>query len=160
MSKGESKKDRVTRNWDELLQELRVTQTGVQILTGFLLTVPFSNRFAHLTHLQRTTYLCVLIGAIAATALLVAPVAFHRLLFHQRQRPWLVFAAHFCAIAGLFLLGLNSCGAAFLVFDISTSTPTATVVGGVLLGLFTLLWVVVPLVVRWHHHRADEGSSG
>lgn len=78
---------RITRNWAELLQELRVTQTGVQVLTGFLLTVPFSNRFTHLSELQLVTYLCIVLGAITATALLVAPVAFHRMLFRQRRRP-------------------------------------------------------------------------
>ena len=65
----------LTRNWDELLQEIRVTQTGVQILTGFLLTVPFSNRFSELTAFQRDVYLAVLAGSVLTTGLVVAPVA-------------------------------------------------------------------------------------
>ena len=78
--------DTLTRNWNELLQELRVTQTGVQILTGFLLTVPFSNRFEDLTAFQRDVYLAVLAGSVLTTGLVVAPVAMHRVLFRQRRR--------------------------------------------------------------------------
>lgn len=147
---------RITRNWDELLQELRVTQTGVQILTGFLLTVPFSNRFSALSELQRVSYLCVLLGSIGATALLVAPVAFHRLLFRRHHRPWLVRAAHQCAIAGLVLLAFISCGAAFLVFDIATSTPVAVCVGGGLLAIFGGLWAVTPLIFRSRHRPSNS----
>ena len=80
---------RLTRNWNELLQELRVTQTGVQILTGFLLTVPFSDRFEDLDRFQLTLYLIVLSGSTATTLLAVAPAAFHRMLFRQRARHWL-----------------------------------------------------------------------
>lgn len=145
--------ERITRNWAELLQELRVTQTGVQVLTGFLLTVPFSPRFAHLSELQRITYLCIVLGAITATALLVAPVAFHRMLFRQRRRPWLVDAAHACAVGGLAVFSLVCAGAAFLVFDIATSTPLAVAVGCALLGLFSGLWGVVPLAAE---HHGDE----
>ncbi|MGN6722007.1 MAG: DUF6328 family protein [Marmoricola sp.] len=149
---------RITRNWVELLQELRVAQTGVQILTGFLLTVPFSNRFSRLTDLQLTTYLCVLVGAIATSALLVAPVVFHRMLFRQQRRPWLVQAAHVSALSGLALLSLVSCGAAFLAFDIGTSTQVASVVGGGLLAFFVVLWCV-PLVARARYRRKDGESS-
>ena len=148
-------RERYTRNWDELLQELRVAQTGVQILTGFLLTVPFSNRFPRLSELQRDTYLGLLVGAIATTALLVAPVAFHRLLFRQRRRPWLVKAANRCALAGLSMLSLISCGAAFLVFDISTSLTAAVIAAAVLLVLFGGLWAAVPLAARY---RRAHGS--
>ena len=85
--------ERLTRNLGELLQELRVVQTGVQILTGFLLTVPFSARFEDLTTMQRTTYLVVLCGSVLTTAFVVAPVAFHRGLFRQHRRYWLVEAS-------------------------------------------------------------------
>ena len=71
----------INRNWTELIQELRSTQTGVQVLTGFLLTVPFSDRFATLDDVQRTAYLIVLSGAVTATAAILSPVAYHRILF-------------------------------------------------------------------------------
>lgn len=149
---------RINRNWVELLQELRVTQTGVQVLTAFLLTVPFSNRFSHLSQLERITYLCVLTGSIATTALLVAPVAFHRLLFRKRRRPWLVMAAHLCAKVGLCLLAVVSCGVAFLVFDIATTTPVAAAVGGSLLAAFIALWGALPLAAEARHRRRRQAG--
>src|SRR6476646_63980 len=99
---------RLTRNLHELLQELRVTQTGVQILTGFLLTLPFSTRFAHLTSTQRYAYLAILSGSVIATGLIVAPVAFHRMLFQRGQRPWIVKNANRAARAGLLFLALTT----------------------------------------------------
>ena len=97
----------LTRNWDELLQEIRVTQTGVQILTGFLLTVPFSNRFADLTAFQRDVYLAVLAGSVLTTGLVVAPVAMHRVLFRQRRRELLVESGNRFAMAGLAMLAAD-----------------------------------------------------
>lgn len=136
---------RITRNWEELLQELRVTQTGVQILTGFLLTVPFSQRFTQLDSHQRTAYFVVLTSCVLQTALLVAPVAFHRVLFHKRQRPWLVAAGHLCALGGLALMAVTSSGVVYLVLDFTTRESVAWTVAGGLLAVFALLWVVVPL---------------
>ena len=74
IGRRESEHTRLTRNLHELLQELRVTQTGVQILTGFLLTLPFSNRFALLTPTQKYVYLAVLVGSVVSTGMIVAPV--------------------------------------------------------------------------------------
>ena len=134
------------RNMNELLQELRVTQTGVQILTGFLLTVPFSDRFEKLDHLQLTTYLLVMSGAVLTTGFVVAPVAFHRVLFRQRERRWLVEAANWCARIGLGFLALTSSGVLFLVFDVIVGTTPALVALGVALGFFGCCWAVVPLI--------------
>lgn len=133
---------KTTRNW----QELRVTQTGVQILTGFLLTVPFSQRFAQLNQQQRAAYDVVLTSCVLQTALLVAPVAFHRVLFRRRQRPWLVAAGHLCALAGLVLMALTSCGVVYLVLDFTTSAAVAWAVSGGLGGVFAAVWLGVPLV--------------
>ncbi|WP_426244839.1 DUF6328 family protein [Nocardioides sp. LHG3406-4] len=136
----------IDRNWNELLQELRVTQTGVQILTGFLLTVPFTERFEDLDRLQVTTYLVVMAGAVLTTGLVVAPVAFHRVLFRRRQRRWLVEAANRCARVGLALLALTSSGVLFLVFDVALGTAPGLVALGVALTFFAVCWAVVPLV--------------
>lgn len=106
----ESESQRLTRNLNELLQELRVTQTGVQILTGFLLTLPFSQRFEALDDVQRTSYLVILCGSVVATGLIIAPVAFHRVLFRHGERPWLVKAANRAALAGLLSLALTTSG--------------------------------------------------
>ena len=141
----ESESERLTRNLNELLQELRVTQTGVQILTGFLLTLPFTNRFASLDDVQRRAYLGVLCGSVVATGLIIAPVAFHRLLFRRGKRPWLVAAANTAARAGLASLALTTSGMVWLVFDLVTDRMLAAVAGSVCLLFFTTLWLLVPL---------------
>ena len=135
---------RLTRNWNELLQELRVAQTGVQILTGFLLTVPFSQRFAQLTDLQVTTYLIVLCGAVLTTGFVIAPVAFHRILFRQRMRAWLVHAANQSARGGLVLLAATVSGLLFLIFDVVHGLTPALVALGAALVFFVTLWGVIP----------------
>jgi thiosulfate reductase cytochrome b subunit len=146
--KNESEQERLTRNFNELLQELRVTQTGVQILTGFLLTLPFTDRFKDLDSVQRSAYLGVLVGSVVATGLIIAPVAFHRALFRQGQRPWLVKAANRAARAGLAALALTTSGVVWLVFDLVTNRTEAHVAGTISLVFFLLLWAVVPLAVR------------
>ena len=141
---GQPAQETLTRNWDELLQELRVTQTGVQILTGFLLTVPFSNRFSDLTSFQRTVYLCVFAGSVLTTALVVSPVAFHRVLFRQRRRHLLVESGNRFARAGLATLALTISGVVLLVVDVVVGTREAWVTSGLTLVLFTALWAVLP----------------
>ena len=141
----ESESQRLTRNLDELLQELRVTQTGVQILTGFLLTLPFTERFRSLDDVQRGAYLGVLCGAVIATGLIIAPVAFHRMLFRHGQRPWLVKAANRAARAGLLFLALTTSGMVWLIFDLVVDRTWASVAGGLSLVFFGVLWAVVPL---------------
>src|SRR5215212_2416243 len=84
-SRRETEMERMDRNWNELLQELRVTQTGVQILTGFLLTLPFQQRFTELDTFQVTVFCIAVLLSSTATALIVAPVSYHRLLFRQRK---------------------------------------------------------------------------
>jgi hypothetical protein len=142
---SETVSERLDRNWSELLQELRVTQTGVQVLTGFLLTVPFSSRFDDLTRLQRSAYLAVLTGAVLATVLILAPAAFHRILFRKGQRAWLVSTANRIALAGLGMVAVTTAGVAFLVFDVVVGLTGGVLAGVVALVLFVLLWVVVPL---------------
>jgi hypothetical protein len=141
----ETEDERADRNWNELLQELRVTQTGVQILTGFLLTLPFTDRFADLDAVQRWAYLAVLCGSVLATGLIIAPVAFHRVLFRHGERPWLVAAANAAARAGLVSLALTTSGVVWLVFDLVIDRTYASLAGALSLGFFTVLWAVVPL---------------
>ena len=143
--------EQLTRNLGELLQELRVVQTGVQILTGFLLTVPFSNRFESLTDLQTTTYLVVLCGSVLTTAFVVAPVAFHRVLFRQHERYWLVEASATSAKIGLGLLSLTSAGVLFFVFDVIVGLTAGFMVLAAALVVFALLWVAVPSVATRRH---------
>lgn len=136
------------RNWNELLQELRVTQTGTQILTGFLLTLPFTSRFQDLEEHQELLYLIVLIGSVIATGLNVAPVAYHRILFRRRKRRWLVSAANTAARAGLLMLALDSAGVVLLVFDVVVGGVVAIIAATGVLVFLLALWGVVPLIER------------
>ncbi|MGV0624090.1 DUF6328 family protein, partial [Mycobacterium kansasii] len=97
--RGETEIERLDRNWNSLLQELRVVQTGVQLLTGFLLTLPFQQRFDVLGGPMRIVYLVTVGCSVGATVLLIAPVAIHRLLFRRHRLQALVSAAHRCAYA-------------------------------------------------------------
>ena len=92
--RDETEAQRLDRNWSSLLQELRVAQTGVQLLTGFLLTLPFQQRFTQLDGVMRTVYLVTVACSIGATVLLIAPVSMHRLLFRQHRLKTVVSAAH------------------------------------------------------------------
>lgn len=155
----------LTRNWDELMQELRVIQTGVQILTGFLLTVPFSNRFDELTATQRAVYLGVLGGAVLTTGCVVAPVAYHRVLFRERRRELLVESGNRLAQAGLTLLLLTVSGVVFLVVDVVLGTAAAWVGGAVALVVLALLWFASPVGLRAlgrfpRNQPPDAGPSG
>lgn len=146
---------RLTRNWAELLQELRVTQTGVQVLTGFLLTVPFSSRFDQLSGFQRGAYLAVLVGSVLSTALLLTPAACHRVLFRQGARPWLVTTANRLALAGLSMVAATTAGVAFLVFDVVVGVVAGVVAGVLALTLFAGLWFALPYSSRPGSADAD-----
>lgn len=145
----EATHERITRNWNELLQELRVAQTGVQILTGFLLTVPFTQRFAELDDHQRAIYLAVLLGATLTTCLIVAPAAFHRMLFRQQRREWLVTSANVCARLGLACLALVSSAVVLLVFDLVVGLAAGLVASLLVLTTFAGVWFGTP----WLAHR-------
>lgn len=148
--------ERMDRNWNELLQELRVTQTGAQILTGFLLTVPFQSRFGELDDHQRGTYLVLVLLSALATVLFVAPVSLHRLLFRRRLKPQLVDAGHTFARAGLVALALTLAGVTMLLFDVVVSRTVGWVVGGALLVVIAVAWLVLPHVIA---HRATGDAS-
>ena len=146
--RGETESQRLDRNWSSLLQELRVVQTGVQLLTGFLLTLPFQQRFDVLSAHMRLLYLATVACSVGATVLLIAPVATHRLLFRQHRLRLLVSAAHRCAYAGLGLLGAALTGMTIIVFDAVSGLNAGFVAGACALALFALFWLVLPLLLR------------
>jgi Family of unknown function (DUF6328) len=154
-ARAETETERLDRNWSSLLQELRVVQTGVQLLTGFLLTLPFQQRFDRLDELMRGVYAATVVCSVAATLALVAPVAMHRVLFRQHRLQTLVSAAHRLAYAGLVLLGLALVGVTLVIFDVIYGRSAAAVAGAVALGAFALLWVTLPLLMR----RFGEASQ-
>lgn len=139
---------RINRNWQELLQELRVAQTGIQILTGFLLTLPFTSRFTELSTSREAVYSVVLCAAIIATFLLMSPVALHRALFHRGARPWLVEVADRLARWGLAAMATAIIGAAWLVLDFVWSWWLASGVAVALSALVLTIWVAVPFRER------------
>ena len=148
---GEPEEDlhtRLTRNLNELLQELRVMQTGVQILTGFLLTVPFTGRFRELNADERYVYLATLAASVITTALIVAPVAFHRTLFRRGEREWIVESANKAARYGLIGLATTMTGVVWVVFDVVLGSPISHVAAGITAALFSLLWGILPSIRR------------
>ena len=138
----------INRNWTELIQELRSTQTGVLVLTAFLLTLPYSDKFDTIDSVQRIAYLLVLTGAIAATAVIMSPIAYHRILFRRGRRPWLVATANRVARTALALVALTTSGAVFLTFDLTVGRTSAVVASIVALIGYLVLWVGVPLRAR------------
>lgn len=147
-ARNETETERLDRNWASLLQELRVVQTGVQLLTGFLLTLPFQQRFEVLDDDMQTLYLATVAASVGATVLLIAPVGMHRLLFRRHRLPTLVSAAHRCAYAGLVLLGVALCGVTVIVFDAVAGDGAALIAGVCAALLFAVFWMVLPLTMR------------
>jgi Na+/melibiose symporter-like transporter len=146
--RDETEAERDDRNLGELLQELRVAGLGVQVLFGFLLSLPFTNRFGRLGPGQRDLYLATLVLAAVATALLLGPVAYHRLVFRRGQKERLVRAASVMAIAGLAAVGLAVSAAVLLVTSyVATGLPAALITVFVV-SVFGLLWFALPLARR------------
>ena len=146
--RDESEAKRADRNLAELLQELRVAGLGVQVLFGFLLSLPFTNRFTRLSPGQHDLYLACLVLAAIATALLLGPVAYHRLVFRRGQKESLVRAASVMAIAGLATVGLAVSAAVLLVTGYVASGLTAAVISVLVFLVFGLLWFAFPLTRR------------
>ncbi|KAA0092694.1 hypothetical protein CIW49_28250 [Mycolicibacterium sp. P1-18] len=156
-ARSETAAERLDRNWSNLLQELRVVQTGVQLLTGFLLTLPFQQRFDLLDRTMRLVYLATVSCAVAASVLLIAPVGIHRILFRQRRLKSLVSAAHRLAYAGLLLLGLALVGMTVIIFDAVSGQSAGLCAGAIALAGFAAFWVVLPLWMRVS--RASGGGT-
>jgi hypothetical protein len=144
MAEEESTRERMDRNWNELLQELRVAQTGVQILTAFLLTLPFQPAFKELSDSRTYVYVGVLLAAMTSMLMLLTPVALHRAVFRRGLKPWLVQTANVITRAGLVLLVAANVGAVWLVMDAVVGIAGASIAAGVLAGLVTVGWLAVP----------------
>lgn len=156
---GETADERADRNFGDLLQELRVTETGVQILFSLLLTIPFAARFPDITALQRAVYFAALMLAAAANVVLIAPVAYHRLLFHRGAKALVVRWSSRLALAGLGLLLLAVVAVLLLIIDVLFASWIATAVA-VVFGLLTcLLWFLPPLLNRWGAPARADASG-
>ena len=146
--RGETEAERLDRNWTSLLQELRVTQTGVQLLTGFLLILPFQQGFAILSDTMRVVYLVAVGCSIASTVLVLAPVGMHRVLFRQHRLETLVATTHRCAIAGLLLLGAGMVGVTIIIFSAVAGSTAGWIAGGCTAAGFGSFWLGLPLFQR------------
>jgi hypothetical protein len=152
--RSESEAAQLDRNFAELLQELRVSQTGVQILFAFLLSIAFQQRFKELTDHQLGLYLATLISAALAAVFLIAPVSVHRIVFRLRLKVELVRWTSRLAITGLVFLLLAIVGAVALIVDF-VSTPLAAGLLAALVALMCLMfWYALPL--RWRLVRRRE----
>ncbi|MFI7544891.1 DUF6328 family protein [Actinoplanes sp. NPDC049599] len=158
-NKHESEKQRWDRNFADLLQELRVAQTGVQILFAFLLTLPFSNGFPKTTDFQKDTYIVALLAAAAATAMIISPVAFHRALFRQGRKPELVRYAHKMATGGLAFMLIAMVSSVLLITDYLTNIWVALVLTGIAAGFFLTFWAAVPWARRNWVDEDDEDDD-
>lgn len=147
-ARNETPAQQLDRNWLALLQELRVVQTGVQLLTGFLLTLPFQSRFDDLSSAGHVVYLVTVSASIVATILLVAPVIMHRLLFRQRAIGVLVRVGNKLAISGVVMLGITLIGAAALTFEIVLGARVAVPAAATVAVLIVALWLVLPRAYR------------
>ena len=146
--RDESEAQRDDRNLAELLQELRISGLGVQVLFGFLLSLPFTARFGKLSQGQRDLYLASLVLSAVATALLLGPVAYHRIVFRRRQKEPLVRAASVMATLGLAAVGLAICAAVLLATTtVATGLPAGLITVFVFV-LFAGLWFAFPLTRR------------
>jgi Family of unknown function (DUF6328) len=151
---------RLDRNWADLLQEVRVAQTGVQLFTGLLLTVPFQARFTELTQRQLTLYLVIFGLSVLATGLLLSPVVLHRVLFRRHARRTLVWFGQRCALAGFAALGLAVVGVCALIFDVVVGGSAGIVAGTVAFVVFAGLWGVGPLLVRGRVLGEEKEADG
>jgi len=146
--RDETPAERADRNWSEVLQELRVMQTGTQILTGFLLALAFQPAFAELSDGQRTFYLTLVVLSALSSIVALAPVALHRFLFQQHAKPMVVAYGHAALITALLTVSLLLVGVVSFVFDVVVGTSAAWIAFGVLAIVIIGLWVVAPAVIR------------
>jgi O-antigen/teichoic acid export membrane protein len=140
--------ERINRNVSDLLQELRVAGLGVQVLFGFLLALPFSMRFTELDGAQRDVYRLSVLGAAAATALLVSPVAYHRWVFRRHQKPKLLRVANVEALLGLGAEAFSISCAVALIFSFVGSGWVFSALVGIVIATFVVLWFALPIIDR------------
>jgi Family of unknown function (DUF6328) len=157
---GETTHQRLTRNYAELLQEVRVAQTGTQLLLAFLLTLAFTPRFGALTDFQRQVYVTSLVIGAAATALLIAPAAFHRVVFQRGLRHALVTYSNRFAYFGLILLMCALSSALLLILDVVLGAPRSIWITGAIASWFGVWWYAIPMWNRARHRPVMPRDTG
>lgn len=145
--RDETTAERLDRNWEDVLQELRVVQTGVQLLSGFLLTLPFTQRFAELDAWQTRLYLAVVLVAALAVGVTLVPIVVHRRVFGQHVKERVVATGHLLTQVVVVLLSLIIVGICTLIFSVVLGRQAALVVGVAAAVVLVVLLGVVPVLV-------------
>jgi hypothetical protein len=146
--RDETPSERYDRNWSEILQEFRVTQTGTQIISGFLLTVAFQQRFATLAEYQTVIYVILVILAAMTTAVGLAPVSLHRVLFRRHEKQQIVGIGNALLVMDLVLVSLLTGGVALFILDFVADLTVGVVAGSAMFVLLILLLVLLPRIAR------------
>ena len=154
----ESKDERLNRELDQLLQELRVAMPGVQVLFAFLLAVPFQQRFAQVTEFQKDVYFGTLLASAVASALFIAPTAYHRMMFRGRDKPRLVEISSRLALAGLAALAVAMNGVILLVTDFIFDGSIVPVTVVLTVAMFVGLWFVLGIARRMSNERSRDDA--
>jgi hypothetical protein len=141
----EDEKARLDRELIELLNELRVALPGVQVLFAFLLTVPFTSRFARVSDLQQDAYVVALVATAIGSVLLMAPTAYHRIRFRERDKEAMIKTSNRLAIAGTVCVAVGMTSSVFLVTDVLFKKTVTGIVTGVVAGCFVWFWYGLPL---------------
>jgi uncharacterized protein DUF6328 len=157
--RDETDHERLDRNLIELLQEVRVVQTGVQVLFAFLLTVPFSSRFDQITHFQRGAYFTALVGSAAASVLLIAPTAVHRILFRLGQKEYMVEVSNRLALGGLLATAVAMTSGVLLAADVMFGSALGIAIAGATAIAFVVVWAALPLRRRREVVGARERAA-
>ncbi len=158
--RDEAPGERLDRQWTELLSELRVTQTGIQLLAGFLLTLPFESRFTELRGWLRIVYLAAIMFSTLATLFIVAPIVSHRILFREHVKDRLVTVGHALARVGLVLLGATVMCVTTLTFGFLVGSAAGLTAGVVTLLICVVLWLALPLAVGGRRPAPRSYSDG
>jgi hypothetical protein len=149
----ESEKERLDRELIELLNELRVALPGVQVLFAFLLTVPFSNGFSKMTEGQIKIFFASFVCAAASSGFLIAPSAYHRIMFRGHDKKQMITTSNGLAIVGTVLLALAMAFVIYLITDVLFSNTLAAITTALGSALFAGLWFVLPLTRRIKSQR-------
>ncbi|MDO5503089.1 MAG: DUF6328 family protein [Actinomycetia bacterium] len=155
-TRSESIAERWDRHWGELLQELRVVQTGVQIVFAFLLILPFQDRFADLDDFSRTVYVAIMVMLAMSMIMNLAPVIVHRYLYTRHKRDVLLSVSDPLAKISFITLGLGLLGAIQLAVDMVLGRTQALILIGVLSAIIIALWIALPLrIIQRSRGRSD-----
>jgi hypothetical protein len=146
--RDETPPERLDRNTIELLNELRIAGTGIQVMFAFLLVVPFNTGWGHVDSFERTVYFVTLLSVATAAFLLMAPPIHHRILFRHGEKRFLVRTANYLAIAGMAFLALGFIGILILLSDVVVGGAAPVIVGGLAAAFLAGLWFLMPMIRR------------